>query len=321
MHTNFADWHRAAGLEPNENSPKHWGVINGYEPTAVEVVALARLFYGFNPDNSSLEGLGTALQSADPSFSMKDHTRLFSVFAGAELVSLIERLREDRITVLAALSFVCGGAQGLRTLVPVPDIPKIAARYLEKRTYERGSGDTEATESDEDDPRLSKLENELSIVGEETNILWWLVSEYSRDRDQRWTSVGLPATSIIAGKELADLTRVIPGPSAAPAFLDRIIRLAANNGQGLEAIEVKTSIGNIPREWREQYVFGPAILEELAPISRAIKLSLVVSDGDEWSPVFEKGTSIASNSTLAPNALAYQVFLERMLARVWKEVE
>jgi len=57
-------------------------------------------------------------------------------------------------------------------------------------------------------------------------MLWWLVSEYSRDRNQSWKKVGLSATSIIAGKELADLTRIIPGPVAAAAFLDRIVRLS-----------------------------------------------------------------------------------------------
>ena len=64
-----------------------------------------------------------------------------------------------------------------------------------------------------------------------------------------------------------------------------------------------------------------ADLEDLAPISNAIKLSLTVSEGDEWSPVFEKGTAIEANSEMLPNALAYQVFLERLIARLSGELE
>ena len=103
-------------------------------------------------------------------------------------------------------------------------MPQIAARYIKRRTTARVA-DIGAADQEEDS-KISRLERELTIVSEETNMLWWLISEYSRDRGASWMTVGPFATPIIAGKELADLTRVIPGPVAAAAFLDRIIRLA-----------------------------------------------------------------------------------------------
>jgi hypothetical protein len=189
---------------------------------------------------------------------------------------------------------------------------KIAARYIEGRTDKRATDVTVSGES-EVDSKLKKLERELTIVGEETNILWWLVSEYSRDRNESWKILGLPATSIIAGKELADLTRVIPGPVAATAFLDRIVRCSdSDNSAG--AIELMGAINSTPREWREQYPFESSSIVDLMPIGRGIKLSLTVAEGDDWSRVFQKGTDIVVNSKLVPRVLAYQVFLERMLS-------
>lgn len=321
MHKQFTAWLRAAGLEPNdETSPKHWKVIAEYVPTAEEIIAFARLFYGYsNQGGTALDKFGVALQDADTTFSMQDHKRLFSVFAGAELIATIERDQDGQLADLAALCLVCGGAQSTRSGVPIPEIPSTAARYIEARTGKRtfGSG---GTVEDGADPRIGKLERELTIVAEEANMLWWLVSEYSRDRNQPWKKVGLLGSSVIAGKELADLTRVIPGPVAAAAFLDRIIRLS-DSAKSPKPISVKDAIQKVPREWREQYGFKPAAgIEDLAPVSNAVKLSLTVSDGDDWSPVFEKGTGMQADSKMLPNSLAYQVFLERLLARLSSEV-
>ncbi|MGB2678036.1 MAG: GTPase-associated system all-helical protein GASH [Candidatus Acidiferrum sp.] len=321
MHRLFAAWLRAAGLEPNnDTSPKHWKVISEYTPTADEIISFARFFYGFSSkEDTSLDKFGTALQDVDTTFSMQDHKRHLSVFAGAGLIAVIERDQDARLADLAALCLICGGAQSARTDVPVPEMPKIAARYIESRTGRRASIPVGTVEV-EADSRIGKLERELTIVSEEANMLWWLISEYSRDRNRSWEKVGLSATSIIAGKELADLTRVIPGPVAAAAFLDRIIRLS-DSAKSQRPVRVKAAIEKTPREWREQYAFkGAEGVEDLAPVSNAIKLSLTVSEGGDWSAVFEKGTGLKANSELLPNVVAYQVFLERLLARLSGEV-
>src|SRR5438270_11297768 len=96
MHKLFTSWLRTAGLEPNDvTSPKHWKVISEYLPTADEIISFARAFYGFS-QGASLEKFGTALQDADVNFSMQDHRRQLSVFAGVGLIDVIERNEEDK---------------------------------------------------------------------------------------------------------------------------------------------------------------------------------------------------------------------------------
>jgi hypothetical protein len=311
MHGQFTDWHRAAGIEPMETSPKQWEVISAYPPEPEEVISLARFFFGFTKqEDTPLDKFGTALQDADTNFSMRKDKQHLAVFAGAELISVIERNEDKQLSDLAALCLVCGAAQGVREAPPVLEMPKIAARYIDTRTGERNDKGSDS--------------RELRIVAEETNMLWWLISEYSRDRKELWKIVGFPATSIIAGKELADLTRIIPGPVAATAFLDRIIRFS-DSANSSKPVKVKDAIEKTPREWREQSVLKKLELqtglEDLMPINNALSLSLAVTDGDEWSSVFEKGTAVSANSKMLPNALAYQVFLERLLARLPGELK
>jgi hypothetical protein len=323
MHKSFTSWLQDAGIEPNaDTAPKHWNVIDRYPPTLKEIIAFARLFYSLgNFEDGDLEDFGTALQDADPTFLMRNHRRHLAVLAGAELVAVIER-DQSVSAELAALCLVCGGAQGVRTEVPVPEIPRIAARYIESRASKRAvMPATEAEGKVEVDARIRKLERELTIVGEETNMLWWLVSECSRDRNQSWKKIGLPATAIIAGKELADLTRLVPGPVAAPAFLDRVVRLSHSTAPS-KTINIKEAIDATPRDWRERLVFRPGPrVEELAAVSYAIKLSLTVSEGNDWSAAFEKGTALDSHSKMLPSALAYQLFLERLLVRVSGDIQ
>jgi len=73
---------------------------------------------------------------------------------------------------------------------------------------------------------MSRLSERQRLLQEESNILWWVFGEYSRDLKQPMVALGLPTTCLIGAKELADLTTVLPGPLAASAFLDKMIRAA-----------------------------------------------------------------------------------------------
>ena len=122
----------------------------------------------------------------------------------------------------------------------MPDIPQIAAKALRQQTIERSKADSPnslnrggATKEVFDAinaigkpyERLAlefrKVQVELPIVAEETNMLWWLFSEHSRDGLKKWSELSVPAVSIMAGKELCDLTRVLPGPAAAMALFSK----------------------------------------------------------------------------------------------------
>lgn len=316
----FADWHRDAGIEPNpETFPKHQNAIEQYQPKASEVISLARAFYGFIAhDDTSLSGFASALRTADPTLATRHIEQLMTVFAGAMLVSVLNRQNDLELSDLSALSLLSGAAQGLRTALPISALPSIAARYIERRAGDRTSEAT--TEIDDSNARIAALQRELTIVSEEVSMLWWMVSGFSRDRNTSWEALGPLATPLMAGKELADLTRVIPGPVAAAAFIDRVV--SDKVPEPSKATKVKEAIDATPRDWRERCAPRQSNhgLEDLTPFSNALRLSLLIADGEDWSSVFEKGTKLSAKAKLRRRELGYQMFLERILAKHAKTV-
>jgi hypothetical protein len=323
MDAHFGDWHRDAGMEPNsETLPKHGAAIEEYNPTHAQVISLTRLFYGFlKQDDAFLDDFRLIFQVQDATFPMRGNMLQMAILAGATLIQIIKFGKDQHLADFAALCMVSAAAQGLRTAPPVPEMPEIAAQYLEGRTGKRapvGAGEVKK----DGELTLNGLQGELALVSEETNILWWLVSESSRDLKKTWLEIGVPATAIVAGKEMADLTRVIPGPVAALAFLDKIVRIS-NSGKSSKAVNVKEALEKTPRNWRERNMAEPksAGLKDLLPITNGVKLSLSVDEGGEWSSVFEKGTAIKDASKILPSTLAYQVFLECMVSIQLGEIE
>lgn len=341
MHKDFAEWYRAAGVTPNADIlPKRWAAIEEYEAGRDEIVSLARRFYRLGRPRKEFENtFRAAFQTEDAAFQMRNNDQELLVLAGAKLIDIIERSSVE-LADLSALSLVSAAAQNMRGVATVPDIPEIAARYLSKRAIERahkgqGNGDSSSSERktlfdgltaagaplNGLPAELERLQRELAVVSEESNMLWWLFSEHSHDLKQPWAKSTVPAVALTAGKELAELTHVLPGPLAATAFLDRIIRFA--KAKPPSTMLVVEAINDVTVEWRRDYVERncPAELEDLIPISHGVKISLTAPEADAWFIGFKTGTGISADSKLVPHLLAYQMFLEGLLCRSWRMVK
>ncbi|MCS6295967.1 MAG: hypothetical protein H8K09_07030 [Nitrospira sp.] len=337
MHDDFAEWYRVANIPPNADIlPKRWKAIEAYSPDRDGVISLTRLFYRLGkPNESFLSGFVKPFQDSDPLFHIRNNEYELSLLAGAELVDVMER-SNSKLKDLAALSLVSAAAENLRSSPCVPDIPEIAADHLGQRSSDRIRLDED--ELGEEIPgemfkellslgkpyenlvfELRRMQKQIAVVTEESNMLWWLFSEFSRDLRQRWDKYTAAVIAIVAGKELADLTREIPGPVAAAAFLDRIIRCA--KGSLPASVSLKDAINTTPREWREKFAETncPSELQDLLPIGKGVKLSLESSGKTSWLPFYEEGTGISSSASIAPHLLAHQVFREAILCRSWKE--
>jgi hypothetical protein len=329
MHTNFADWYRIASLEPNaELLPKRWAAIEEFSPDAKGVVSLIQLFYQLGaPDPTFVGEFQAVFQKHDAAFQMRGNEQELRVLAGAELADIMHR-GEHNDRLLAALGLVCASAQNIRTGPCVPDIPEFAASFLVEASRDRATTDgpdTELTTAlkelgepyDKLAAAVQDCQKELRLVSEESNILWWLFSEHSRDQQQRWETFDISAAALIAGKELADLTSVLPGPSAAAAFLDKMMRCCKSKLP--DTITIKSSIEKSPTDWRQKFAKSncPDSLDLLMPISQGIKIS-VLSAPDAWAPTFVHSTGVPLSAKLSPALLSRQVYLEGLLVKAWR---
>jgi hypothetical protein len=314
-----------------------WGVIEKYNPTRGDIVGLTQLFYSLGkPKEAVVSAFVKAFQDADPAFKIRDNEHELSVLAGAQLIETLDSA-EVAVAEFAALALVSAAAANARPAPLVKDIPEIAVRYLESQSLNRIS---RVSEDEDSDLRtlfdgltglgaphdglaneLRRWRRQLDVVTEESNMLWWLFSEFSRDERQRWTSFSVPAVSLMAGKELADLTVVLPGPIAAFAFLDRVIKCA--KAKTPATVSVEDAVNDVSVEWRQRYAEKNVLpeLEAVLPIGYGVKMSLTSTDKNAWVPAFSQGTGIPAGAKIAPNALAYQIFAEALFCRAWKGLQ
>jgi len=159
----------------------------------------------------------------------------------------------------------------------------------------------------------NSMSKTLELFSEETNILWWVFSEFSHELDKRMVDVDFSAACLIAGKELADLVQRVPGPVAANAFLDKMI--LSGRSDIPETIQLKDAINKSPTRWRENWVKKDAInlAQSICPIHYAAKTSLLTDGPNKWWPAYKKVTKIAVSHKIKPLDLALQVYRENLL--------
>ncbi len=329
--SNLPDWYRTAGLQPEaENIPKRIVAIKNFDADANQVVSLAQLFYGVgDPSVDFLSTLRAKFREQDSVFSNQGNEAELAVLAGAKLVQLMYA-RSFETSEMATLAVACAACQGLQKNPPVPQITEIAFKRLAEQSRDRAQvfaerlNSTQSTGPDgaaglDIGKEFAKMQSDIRVVMEESNMLWWLFAQHSRDENRRWVDMDFPASVVKIGKELADLTEILPGPPSAAAFLDRVCRLAKN--QLPDKIGFKAAIDGLATDWKKSYCERSYIqeLEFLTPLSNAIRLSLLTSGNGNWMSVFSGSTKIDPESVLSPQKLCLQMFLEGLLVRAWRQ--
>ena len=163
--------------------------------------------------------------------------------------------------------------------------------------------------------RMTVLEEQQAIFREESDILWWLTGGHSRDFGGPPDKIPKPAGCLVAGKELADLTRVLPGPLAVHAFLDRFLEHAGEGYQ--EEVVFSQAINNADRDWQGKWIadFSNAQSLDLCPTLFAIHESMRSDQANAWNSVFKTQTGMAPNLKIASVQLAHQVYEECLFVR------
>ena len=281
-----------------------------------------------------------------------------SLLAGATLSHMMQTCEQD-IAVAAAFAVTCPTLQGKCSKDIILDIVSRAKKYLEKTRANlrrepgaRGEGPrvplddeglkplVEACNANKHaeigkhlsallkplDSQLShlatslrRLEASQSLYREESDILWWLTGKCSRDLEIPFSDIEQQPACTVAGKELADLTRVLPGPLGTPAILDTVLsaEFPANTQVGLSEAINKTD-----RDWREKWVtsFGETMCVDLSPMLFAATESIRAHKANAWHSVFKAQIGISPTTKLPARDLAEQVYEECLLVRAVDEI-
>lgn len=162
---------------------------------------------------------------------------------------------------------------------------------------------------------IAAIESRQAAQDEEANIAWWVVGGWSRDQRVPMAELAPPQACLVAAKELADLTVLLPGPVAAEAYLSRMLPPAAT-APSLRAT-IHEAVNAIPRDWRTSCVGheGTNVLVGIAPVLLAIRASLTTDGSDDWLPMYKKTSRIDPDTPMEPLDLAMQMYQELLLVR------
>jgi hypothetical protein len=159
-----------------------------------------------------------------------------------------------------------------------------------------------------------KAASTINVLSEEVNMLWWLFGERSNDIDLKMADIDPKAVCLVVGKELADLTQMLPGPLATKAFLAKMMESGRDGFPS--KVKLKDCINKTSRDWRELWINSRDlnVVAELCPVHLAAKTSLMTGEAEEWDAVFKKicGAAIVEKS---PLELAEQVYRESLLLK------
>jgi hypothetical protein len=153
-----------------------------------------------------------------------------------------------------------------------------------------------------------------SLRREESDVLWWLFAGRSRDLEVGFDELKATALALVAAKEMADLTRSLPGPYATRGFLFKALS-AAKQHKG--KVTLSDAVSAVPPTWREQVSQKTATDTDLdlCPTLCAARKCHEADGKKTWYYSFEQTTGVKATIELSALDLAQQAYEEWLLTR------
>lgn len=159
----------------------------------------------------------------------------------------------------------------------------------------------------------SEFQNYTRLQDEELDILWWLHGGYSVDLKDDFPSVSPPHRPLGIARELAALTKVLPGPIAVPALLTRAGVVDAPK------ITIVAAVQGMPDSWLDTALDDldeQKITALTTPILFALNRRKELEGAEGWATPWGKLTSLDEGAELEPMRFAEAAYREFVLARL-----
>lgn len=320
-------------------------------PTFDDYVGLVKLHLGL-PEATFRDHLVGEFQTDDGTFSIVEGDRELIVLATALLAAIIKSGNEHAALALVAGScagkrvavirpdlaewaksllyeFAIKGRDrdvAARTRIPLPEqrdsgamidswaaapnlatIAPLLAHINETAEADAVAGSTNATKA------IDVLVDEVRDLRQELEMLWWNVGGYSKQLNKPFTDIPKVLVPILAGVELAAMTRSAVGPAGIAALILLRIRACAVPVSLTIAESVDAAVTasvTVPKD-SDINSIGP-----LCPLLIAMNLRQTVGDGIAWHGAFKKLTGIEASDELPSLDMATQIYRELLLVKL-----
>lgn len=154
---------------------------------------------------------------------------------------------------------------------------------------------------------VQAIDNFIQIQDEELQMLWWLVGQRSSDYDCPFDAVPTDAQPLVLGSELADATKVLPGPPSVKALLSRA---------GLKEkkkITIPAAVNAATTKWLQERLDESKPSPVTMPLHDAIQRQLDTGAGDAWIAGWAATTGVSASLALPVLTLGTLFYRERLL--------
>jgi hypothetical protein len=147
-----------------------------------------------------------------------------------------------------------------------------------------------------------------AIQDEELQMLWWLFGGRSAEMDCAFDAIQPDAQPLILAAELADMTKLLPGPVSAKPILSR----AGLREQ--RRCTIPAAVNACDAEWLARRIEGHDVSPVMQPIHFAIQRKLETGDEASWVAGWSGAVGIETGHGLPALALGNLFYRERLLA-------
>lgn len=315
------------------------------------IVALVQLYYGIPPVEEIKNAFADLFSAEDTSFSVRNVQEL-ALLAGAALASLAENSNYCELAELLSLvvSFgrvpvsALGILEHIRTQfdadrinlrekmesVSVKSFPTKQLTDLEKMNTE-GKTDASAQITEmirflkafqapysDLKSQMQQFNDALSIYKEESQLLWWILSEWCETLHCSLHTVDVKTACLVLGWESAGMVDNFPGPYAMEGIIQKQLRTCTGGTGEATSFALNDIIANAAAELRTNVIKAchDTSLANILPLCSALVRSNNTENESEWYPKYCR--EFLGGTDTPPRALweyAWQIYLERLLLR------
>lgn len=352
----FADRYSEAGLSPTaekvllRQKPVE-NIVENIEKQ--QIMDLANFYYGCTGLN--LNWFRDAFAEEDASFSLINNEREARVLSALVLDALIQEknskailavsigsfrgqrppLQSAWLTFEAEAAFLSNSVnfrkytsvpdkvtptvnqklpEELKAVAETPDLITLAALLTKVREEARASTQTTSKQVA---VALAACNRQLSLMHEESQMLWWLTGGSSKTLSRNFNSFTPAQAAFIGAFDLGLLTTYSPlGPVAIPAMLEKIMSMAQKTRNTTPSeVKLHTLIDSFKPEDIEKFDIPNTLPPFLSPLSAAI--TLVKTAGvNMWHSRFTQITGLDASLSLPPVVMAEQLYREHLLGQL-----
>jgi hypothetical protein len=150
---------------------------------------------------------------------------------------------------------------------------------------------------------------------EQSDILWWIVSEHTLDGTKPFSELEIPQACYWGALDLNNLTLFLPGPLGGPAFLHKMLRCVKSKLPA--SVKVSECVDDCELDWKKKWLekITTPVLPDLCPMLFALTKSVEAGGAKTWTAAYATGTGLSESSKADPVRLATQVYGELLLLR------